>query len=104
MILPDFLSSLSTVYIGKCQNERISLFFKWNENVPFLIPNLLFKIRIEIMSGIFSDEVRFWGILIETPRGRAVEESESVKDFSGVLFAYPAAERRGMRSPDFKVE
>jgi len=30
---------------------------------------------------------------IETPRSRAGEESDSVKDFFIVLFAYPAAEK-----------
>jgi len=34
--------------------------------------------------------------LIETPRGKAVEESDSVKDFFSVLFAYPVAEPSGI--------
>ena len=32
---------------------------------------------------------------IETPRSRADEESDSVKDFFSVLFAYPAAKPTG---------
>jgi hypothetical protein len=38
---------------------------------------------------------------IETPRRRACEESDSVKDFFSILFAYPAAKPTGMRSPEF---
>ena len=34
-------------------------------------------------------------ILIETPRSKAGEESDSVKDFFSVLFANPAAELAG---------
>jgi hypothetical protein len=32
---------------------------------------------------------------IETPRSKADEESDSVKDFFSVLFAYPVAEPTG---------
>jgi len=34
--------------------------------------------------------------IIETPRSRAGEESDSVKDFFSVLFANPAAELAGI--------
>jgi hypothetical protein len=34
-------------------------------------------------------------VKIETPRSKAGEESDSVKDFFSVLLAYPAAELSG---------
>ena len=49
------------------------------------------KIRLPKM---MNEESGYLG-RIETPRGRASGESDSVKDFFIVLFAYPAAEPTG---------